>query len=184
MIYNNIDVEKKAAFQVAELMLAAARTAPKGCGVDDLETFLIDGKEKHELAEQMRKVAEETGEAFFARDGNLIDQCPVVVVMGIKNIPLGLNHCGFCGYKNCVESWKAGANCALKVTDLGIAVGSAATVAAAHHMDNRIMFSIGKAAIQMKFFTDDVRTAYGIPLSVAGKNVFFDREAKTAAVSE
>ena len=76
---------------------------------------------------------------------------------------------------DCVANRKAGANCALKITDLGIAVGSAVSVAADHRFDNRVMFSVGKAAIALKYLPEDVRVAYGIPLSASGKSKFFDR---------
>lgn len=175
MIYNNIDAEKKAAYNVAELMMAAARTAPKGCGEDSVAAIMIDGEEKARLADQMRKIAAETGEDFHARDGGNVDASPVVVVIGVKDEALGLDHCGFCGFEDCVANRKAGANCALKITDLGIAVGSAVSVAADHRFDNRVMFSVGKAAIALKYLPEDVRVAYGIPLSASGKSKFFDR---------
>ena len=94
MIYNNIDAEKKAAYNVAELMMAAARTAPKGCGEDSVAAIMIDGEEKARLADQMRKIAAETGEDFHARDGGNVDVSPVVVVIGVKDEALGLDHCG------------------------------------------------------------------------------------------
>ena len=175
MIYNQIDAEKKAAYHVAELMLAAARTAPKGCGADNLAAIMIDGEEKAKLADEMRKIARETGEDFFARDGGNVDASPVVVVIGVKSNPLGLEHCSFCGFENCAATVKAGANCAFNITDLGIAVGSAVSVAADHRLDNRVMFSVGKAAIALKYLPKEVRTAYGIPLSASGKSIFFDR---------
>ena len=181
MIYNNIEAEKKAAFHVAELMMAAIRTAPKGCGADSLAAIMIDGEEKDKLAAQMRKIAEETGESFYARDGGNVDACPVVVVVGVKNEVLGLDHCSFCGFENCVETVKAGANCAIKITDLGIAVGSAVSVAADHRFDNRVMFSIGKAAIALKYMPENVSVAYGIPLCASGKSVFFDRDPGNVA---
>ena len=66
--------------------------------------------------------------------------------------------------------------CAISIGDLGIAIGSAVSVAAAHHVDNRIMFTVGRAALNLKMFGDDeVKIAYGIPLSVSGKSPFFDR---------
>ena len=49
MIKNGLDVEKQAVAQVAELMAAAARTAPKGCGIDNLEVRIVDGYEKDAL---------------------------------------------------------------------------------------------------------------------------------------
>lgn len=181
MIYNSSEAEKKAAHHVAELMMAAARTAPKGCGVDNLVAVMIDGEEKAQLADQMRKIAEETGADFFARDGGNVDASPVIVILGVKNIPLGLDHCGYCGFENCVATVKAGASCAFNVTDIGIAVGSAVSVAANHRFDNRVMFSAGKAAMALKFLPENVRVAYGIPLSASGKSIFFDRAAATCS---
>lgn len=175
MIYHGFDAEKRAALHVAELMMTAARTAPKGCGVDNLVAIMIDGEEKDRLAVQMRKIAEETGEDFHGRDGSNVDASHVVVIIGVKNIPLGLNHCSFCGFENCAATRKAGANCAFNVADLGIAVGSAVSVASNHRFDNRVMFSVGKAAIELSYLPENVRVAYGIPLSSSGKSIFFDR---------
>jgi uncharacterized ferredoxin-like protein len=104
-----------------------------------------------------------------------VDASHVVVVLGVRNNPLGLSHCSYCGFEDCAATIKAGANCAFNVTDLGIAVGSAVSVAADHRFDNRVMFSIGKAAIALKYLPEDVRVAYGIPLSTSGKSIFFDR---------
>ena len=39
MIYLGTDVEKEAAITVAKLMAAAAKTAPKGCGEDNVEVL-------------------------------------------------------------------------------------------------------------------------------------------------
>ena len=39
-----------------------------------------------------------------------------------------------------------------------------------------MMYSIGKAALELKLFGDGVKQAIGIPLSAAGKNPFFDRK--------
>ncbi len=178
MIYNNIEAEKNASYHVAELMMAAARTAPKGCGADNLVALMIDGDEKDKLADQMRKIAKETGADFFARDGGNVDVSTVVVLLGIQSNPLGLDHCSFCGFTDCATTVKAGANCAFNVTDLGLAVGSAVSVAADHRIDNRVMFSAGKAAMALNYFPENVRVAYGIPLSTTGKSIFFDRSTE------
>ena len=58
--------------------------------------------------------------------------------------------------------------------DLGIAVGSAVSVAADMRIDNRVMFSVGKAAQSMKLLGECTRIM-GIPLSVSGKSPMFDR---------
>jgi uncharacterized ferredoxin-like protein len=70
----------------------------------------------------------------------------------------------------------AGGICAFNSGDLGIALGSAVSRAADLRIDNRILFTAGKAAVELGMFGDDIRIAYGIPLSVSGKNPFFDRK--------
>ena len=52
-------------------------------------------------------------------------------------------------------------------------VSSAVSVAGAADIDSRIMFSVGKAAMEMDFEKDVLWL--GIPISVSGKNIFFDR---------
>jgi uncharacterized ferredoxin-like protein len=60
-----------------------------------------------------------------------------------------------------------------KLIDLGIALGSAAKIASEMNVDNRIMFSVGMAAQELKLL--DAEVVLGIPLSIKGKNIFFDR---------
>jgi len=174
-IIKSIDAEKRTAFAVADLMAAAARTAPKGCGVDEIETFILSGSEKDILAKHMNDIARETGADFYRRDSENVNDSHCVVMIGVKNIPLALDACGLCGFKDCAEMAEAGAHCAFKLTDLGIALGSAVSVAADHRIDNRILFSAGKGALRMNIFSDRVTVCYGIPLSTKGKSVFFDR---------
>jgi uncharacterized ferredoxin-like protein len=38
------------------------------------------------------------------------------------------------------------------------------------------MFSVGRAAVELGLLGPDVKIAMGIPLSVTGKNPFFDRK--------
>ena len=70
---------------------------------------------------------------------------------------------------------KAGTNCVFNVTDLGIAVGSAVSIAADNRIDNRVMYSAGKGALKAGMLPPDVRIAYGIPLSISSKSIYFDR---------
>jgi uncharacterized ferredoxin-like protein len=46
-----------------------------------------------------------------------------------------------------------------------------------HRVDNRIMFTVGKAVLALGLFDPEVRLVYGIPLSATAKNPFFDRKA-------
>lgn len=161
---------------VAELMCCSAITAPKGKGQNLLFTKIFEGKEKEKVADLMEELGEERGVKFFVRDARNVRDSLMVVFIGTRVEPRGVPNCGFCGFENCEKSKKAGAYCSYAVTDLGIAVGSAVKVASCHCIDNRIMFSFGKAAIVGGFVPDDIKLGYGIPLSVSGKNIFFDRK--------
>lgn len=175
MRYNSKEMEKRAVLTVAELMAAAARTAPKGCGIDHLEVIILDGEEKAALAAEQRRLGEIHGQDFFIRDGYNVDFAEVVLLLGAKIHPIGVEPCGYCGYKNCGENAAHHGICSFNTGDLGIAIGSAVSVAADHRIDNRVLFTAGKAALSLGLFSDDVRVAYGIPLSVSSKSPFFDR---------
>ncbi|SNS62853.1 Uncharacterized protein, contains ferredoxin domain [Anaerovirgula multivorans] len=175
MITKSFDAEKRAAKTVAELMVAAARTAPKGKGTDNLEIIIVEGDSKDKLSAEMRTIAEREGIPFFNRDAGNVDHSHVLVVIGTKIGPLGVPYCGYCGFKNCNDNRANHGICAFNTGDLGIAIGSAASVAANHRCDNRVMFSAGKAALDLGYFSEDIKIAYGIPLSVSGKSPFFDR---------
>ena len=166
----------EAALAAARSMAAAAISAPKASGNDTVQSFVLTGEDKQKLAGHMRAIARETGAEFFERDAGNVERSECVVIIGVRNLPFGLDHCGYCGFENCGQMAKAGANCALTVTDLGIAVGSAVSVAADRRMDNRVMFSAGQAALRMDFFDPSVRVSYGIPVSVTSKSIYFDRD--------
>jgi len=61
----------------------------------------------------------------------------------------------------------------LRLLDLGIALGSAVKTAQIHNVDNRIMYRAGAAAKRLGMMKSNV--IMGIPLSVSGKNIYFDR---------
>jgi len=161
---------------VAELMEISAITAPKGKGVNLLFTKLFEGEEKDRVAELMEEIGEREGASFFVRDAKNVKDSPLVLFIGTRVEPRGVPFCGFCGFEDCKRSKEAGAYCAYAVGDLGIAIGSAVKTASIHNVDNRIMFSFGKAAIVGGFVPEEIKLGYGIPLSVSGKNIFFDRK--------
>jgi uncharacterized ferredoxin-like protein len=157
-------------------MVAAARTAPKACGIDNIETFIVDGADKQTLADTMRILCEETGAEHFARDAGNVEASECVVFIGVANKPVGLPNCALCGFENCGAMAKAGGRCALNIDDLGIATGSAVAFAADHRIDNRILYTAGKAALRLGWFSEEVKIGWGIPLSAYGKSPYFDRK--------
>lgn len=67
----------------------------------------------------------------------------------------------------------SGPVCVIQAIDLGIAIGSAVKIASSLNADNRIMYTVGAAAKQLGFLDADI--IMGIPISVSGKNPYFDR---------
>ena len=173
---NSRELEKKAVLECAALMAAAARTSPKTRGIDNIVSCVVDDKKDiKDLARSMREIGKKESRPSMERDAGNIEALEAIFLVGVKDNPAGLN-CGFCGYKNCDALKSAGGICAFNSIDLGIAIGSAVAVANDLHVDNRIMHSIGRAALSKGVFDKDVRQALGVPLSVSGKNPFFDRK--------
>ncbi|MGL4790019.1 MAG: ferredoxin domain-containing protein [Anaerotignaceae bacterium] len=166
--------EKNTILNTAERMCAAARTAPKARGIDKIVTGVITGDEKDNLSAQMRKLAEETGAAYFERDANNVDNSTAVVVIGTTGGAKGLN-CGYCGFPSCSELAKTQAHCAYDDIDLGVAVGSAISVAADNRIDNRVMLSAGIAALRLGYLGKETLKVLAIPLSTSGKSLYYDR---------
>ena len=165
----------------ADLMAVAARTAPKSSGKDAVTIKLIEGEEIKKLAAEMVKYGEESGKRNFDRDGENVKDSPCVVLIGIRDAKnVGMN-CGACGFETCekrdaapvVDGEFKGSQCMFKLLDLGIALGSAVKTASLLNIDNRIIYRIGVAARRMGLMDGNV--IMGIPLSVTGKNIYFDR---------
>ena len=172
----SLELEKTAAQQVVALMAAAARTAPKTRGIDNIQTIAIDDEPtRRKLIAKMREIGTKENRPSVTRDAGNIENSPAVVVIGVESNTAGLN-CGYCGKPSCEALEEADGICSFNSIDLGIAVASAAEVAGRCHIDNRIMFSIGRACLDLGWFGPGVKQALGIPLSVTGKNPFFDRK--------
>jgi len=166
---------------VADLMAISARTSPKSAGKDFVSIKIVEGEDIKRLAEEMFKYGEESGKKNFDRDGRNVQNSPYVILIGIKDAEhLGLD-CGACGFKTCIErdnvlpvdSEFKGPQCAFRLLDLGIAIGSAVKTASILNVDNRIMYRIGVAARKMALVDWDI--VMGIPISATGKNIYFDR---------
>ena len=159
-------------------MMTAARTAPKGRGIDNIVIALVEQEGIKNISDQIKKMAEqETLPKFFLRDAENILSASAMVLLGTKIKPLELKPCGMCGFEDCNEKKKYPHHpCVFNTGDLGIAIGSAVSVAMESRVDNRVMYTVGQAAIRMGILGEDVKIVYGIPLSVGAKNPFFDRK--------
>jgi uncharacterized ferredoxin-like protein len=175
MLQLNLETEPQGLIEVARQICLAARTAPKGRGKDLLTTAIVSGTEKDLISARMREIGQRCELPFFMRDAANVDGVELLVLIGTRKEPLGLPHCGYCGFVNCLAMLEAGGTCSFNVGDLGIALGSAVSRAADLRVDNRLMYSVGKAVLELELLDKSVQLVYGIPLSVTGKNPFFDR---------
>ncbi|MEG2858478.1 MAG: DUF2148 domain-containing protein [Clostridia bacterium] len=179
MIYGSEEIELAAALEAARRVCAAARTAPKARGIDQIHTMILTGEDKNRLADTLRLMGEDGGPDFYLRDAGNLLCAQAVALIGVSEGQRGLNEmCGYCHFENCAACCAAGATCVYDAMDLGVAVGSAVSVAADARVDSRVMFSVGKAALALDLFAGKATMVMGIPLSVSGKSPFFDRKKK------
>jgi len=57
-------MESEGVLEVARRMCIAVRTAPKGKGTDNLVSVVLTGTEKDEIAREMQRIGEETGDTI------------------------------------------------------------------------------------------------------------------------
>ncbi len=169
---------------LAKTILVAARTAPKGKGIDDIVTFMLDDSDRMQLADRMEELSEIKNLKFLIRDAQNVRDADCVLLIGLKSSGVSALNCGACGFETCKEMLDhkkvkvefTGPHCMIKYMDLGIAIGSAVSKAKDLCIDNRILYSAGAAACYFDMVDADV--AMAVPLSIKGKNIFFDRPGR------
>ncbi|MFX0200293.1 MAG: DUF2148 domain-containing protein, partial [Candidatus Hodarchaeota archaeon] len=129
MIISSEDAERDAVLSAANLMVTAARTAPKAGGRDSITTAILIGDDKEKLADELEKMGKERDLKFFIRDAQNVRDADALVLIGVK-----------------IEDERRQT---IKLIDLGIAIGSAVKTASMLNIDNRIMASAGRAAEKM-----------------------------------
>jgi len=183
MLINERDTRSERLLQVANEMMTAARTAPKGKGIDIIEVMMLTGDTIARLSKAMIGYSQVTGMKFITRDANNILQAEAIILIGTKLKTQSLN-CGYCGFDTCAEKLSyTDVPCAINTVDVGIAIGSACSVAADHRVDSRVMFSVGRVAQEMDMMPG-CSSIYGIPISGSTKNPFFDRIFTPTAPAE
>ncbi len=151
LIIDSHVAESEVVLDVAKLMVVAARTAPKARGEDKIRATIVTGDDKDRLARAMEG-------ANRARDAGNVRESDAVVLIGVE---LGKPDGEWIEFR-------------AKLIDLGIALGSAAKIASEMNVDNRIMRSAGMVAMDIGLLKAD--EVHGIPISVKGKNIYFDRK--------
>ena len=175
LIYED-EIRGKTLKNIARDMMVAARTAPKGRGIDQVYVALAERDDIEKIAERMFEIDKEYSYSAFTRDANNMLNADAMIILGCEIKSVGLKKCGMCGFKNCAEKDKYPNHpCVFNTIDLGIALGSAVSVAMDNRVDNRIFYTAGQAVLDMKLMDEKVKVIYTVPLSSASKNIFFDR---------
>jgi uncharacterized ferredoxin-like protein len=183
------EVEKNAITMAAALMAASARTAPKGRAVDSTTSLVLMDDDLEKLASAMERKAADKPDylsSVYRRDANNVRNSGCVLLLGVTGEPKKIEQpidCGACGFASCEHLSKArkkaktkdfvGPACIFQAMDLGIALCSSVKLAADLGIDNRMMYTVGAAAQSLGLLDSDI--IIGIPLSVTGKNPYFDR---------
>lgn len=179
MLKKEEEIRDQAIVDAAREIMLAVRTSPKTRGIDNMSILVATGDEKEAIAAKMDEIFERSGgkRPTFTRDAKGVAAAGAVLLVGMAVPPYGLD-CGWCGFASCADkTGKApAAPCVFPAIDLGIGCGVASARLADKFIDNRMMFSIGFAAVQLGWFGPDVRIALGFPLSASGKNPYFDRK--------
>lgn len=176
MIENERNIRHQLVLDAARRMMLAARTAPKGKGIDIIEIGVATDDDILRLSDEMLRIAADTGLKFFLRDAENIKSAEAIVLLGTRQQVQGLN-CAHCGFATCAEKPEM-VPCAINSVDLGIAIGSACATAADLRVDTRVMFSAGLAAQHLHFLGEECRCVMAILVSASSKNPFFDRKPK------
>lgn len=172
---------------VARLMAASARTAPKAGGKDFLEIVVISNDDDlKKIAARMKEYASQSSnEAFWLRDAANAENSQALLLIGLGKAVTAGYDCGGCGFPTCAEFAKhkqlndkemgySGPHCIMRMMDIGVALSSAAKTASLHNVDNRVQQRVGAAARALGYIKAEV--AMGIPVSITGKSIYFDRQ--------
>lgn len=179
---------KEVTEMAVKLMAASARTAPKAGGKDFLEIVVITKDEDlKKIADSMKEYApKSTNETFWLRDASNIENSQALLLVGLGRPVTAGYDCGGCGYQTCAEFSKnrqikekemgyTGPHCVMRMIDIGVALSSAAKTASLLNVDNRVQQRVGAAAKALGLIKGEV--VMGIPVSITGKSIYFDRQA-------
>jgi len=158
MVSLNPELEQNVLIEVAKRMCIAARTAPKANGKDFLITAILSGEELKPLQEEMKRYGEENHFQYFIRDAENIEG-KVVVLIGTK-------------LKNPDESVESYTSSAV---DLGNCHRFSCVRCCRPPGRQPCYVLCGKSGPKHRDFGRRCKNCLWYPLSISGKNPFFDR---------
>jgi len=175
---------------VAKSCAVAAIKAPVLTKELNLKTKILTGEDLDPIIEVLEVLGQTS--AFQLHDATAFKSykeqgiLPPVLLLGADLTTPPMWHCGGCGFKNCGEylaylkknkgvgEGTYGPSCLWKVIDFGIACDYACACASQHHVEARIMMSIGAISMFLNYL-EDCTYVLGLPVGPAGTNRWFDR---------
>ncbi len=155
---------------ISDLIAVSASIAPKSGGESFINIYLLDDAEREILAEEMFQLSDTLNEELYSKYGKIIEEeAQAVLLVGLKgHPPLGID-CQACGFKDCQEFESEGTedifegpNCAYRLLDMGMALGSALKTAGAHGVKTSLMIKAGLAAKNIGLST--ARLCMAVPI--------------------
>ena len=89
MIQNEREIRHEYVLQAVRQMMTAARTAPKGKGIDIIEVAMVTDEDIKRLSEELVIMSGETGLKFFLRDADNILQAEAIMIAGTRQRTAG-----------------------------------------------------------------------------------------------
>lgn len=191
-IYNGLDAAQGHLMDVAKACLIAAGKAPTLTHRLELMAEIVTDEDMDPIIDVLATLGENS--AFQLHDAvalqSLRDQkkLPPIVLLGADLMKPALWDCGACGFKTCGKYLKYiktnkgvgigcyGPSCVWKSIDFGTVCDYACACTAQHHVESRIMFSIGACAMLLGHL-EGATMVLGLPIGPIGRNLWFDREA-------
>lgn len=175
MKITSYDAEQASILQIAYMMTHAAKTAPKGLGINHIDTLILTGNDIKPIIKEMKKIAYDSKMAYFLRDAESLRKSQALILIGTIYSYRGITPCGLCGNIDCTTNRKKNGICVFDTVDLGIAIGAACSIASTNQLDHRVFFSIAKAALKLGNYLPKCKLIMAIPISAYSKNIYYDR---------
>ncbi|AMP20898.1 hypothetical protein AZF37_06740 [endosymbiont 'TC1' of Trimyema compressum] len=111
MKITSYDAEQASVLQIVNMMASAAKTAPKGLGINRIDTLVLTEDDMMPIIEEMKKTAYDYKMAYFLRDAESLEKSQALVLIG-TTYGCGaievLSLVGLCGNIDCATNSKKG----------------------------------------------------------------------------
>ncbi|MEM4576320.1 MAG: DUF2148 domain-containing protein [Candidatus Nezhaarchaeales archaeon] len=139
--------------------------AKSALSAKSIETKLVDGEQKEELAKYMNQLAEELRDPSYKAEIEDVRLADVVMLVGLKDGgEIAKMNCGACGFPTCEDMLKnrregllfPGPTCIIRALDLGATVDYITKLCISLGIKAKASLKVGVAAKRLGYFKCDV----------------------------